>query len=264
VSRGAGFVTAASQSARRTGLQYLRTPALLVLPMIMSGLFMFVFRYVFGGAIDSGTSFDYVDYLVPGFLVGTVLWTAMNIPSGVAEDAAQGVYDRFRSLPIPRTAVPAGRSLADAGLIVVTLALTGALGVAFGFRTHADAGAVLAAAGLFVVIAYAFTWVFIGIGLAAGKAQVAQGLSSLVVVPLTFVSNAYVPVDSMPSWMEPFAANQPLSVMNNAVRSLLLGDADAAGLGHTTGHWVLLTLVWCTGIAAVCSLFAVARFARQR
>src|ERR671910_1137561 len=114
---GAAFATATVQSARRTFLQYLRTPQLLVLPTITGAMFLFIFRYVFGGAIDAGHGVAYVDFLVPGFLLTTILWTGMNAPAGVAEDAASGVYDRLRSLPIPRAAVMVGRSLADTVLI---------------------------------------------------------------------------------------------------------------------------------------------------
>src|SRR5262245_50895822 len=97
---GTGFVTATEQTARRTMLQYLRTPQLIVLPTVMAALFLFVFRYIFGGAIQTG-GVDYVDFLVPGFLVGSILWTGMNAPAGIAEDAAGGVHDRLRSLAIP-------------------------------------------------------------------------------------------------------------------------------------------------------------------
>jgi ABC-2 type transport system permease protein len=127
---GAGFLTATGQTARRTMLQFLRTPQLLLMPPILGALFLFIFRYIFGGAISTGTDVDYVDFLVSGFLVQTVLWTAMNIPAGVAEDAASGVYDRLRSLPIPRAAVMAGRSLADTSLNAWAITVTALLGVA--------------------------------------------------------------------------------------------------------------------------------------
>ena len=144
---GAGFFTSTGQTARRTVLQFMRTPQLLVLPTIIGALFLFIFRYVFGGAIDTGPV-DYVDFLVPGFLVTGILWTGMNAPAGVAEDATSGVHDRLRSLPIPRSAVVAGRSVADAALNGWTLLVTAALGVAVGFRTHADIGAVVLAFAL--------------------------------------------------------------------------------------------------------------------
>ena len=216
------------------------------------------------GAISTGTDVDYVDFLVSGFLVQTVLWTAMNIPAGVAEDAATGVYDRLRSLPIPRSAVMTGRSLADTGLNAWAIAVTAVLGVAVGFRTHADPASIVVAFALILAAIYAFTWVFISLGLVARNAQAAQAMATLIVVPPTFVSNAFVPVDSMPGWLQPFAANQPVTVIINAVRSLMLGGTDAAGVGHSTGYWVVLSLVWCAGIAVVFSAAAVARFARTR
>jgi ABC-2 type transport system permease protein len=261
---GAGFLTATRQTARRTTLQYLRTPQLLLMPPILGALFLFVFRYIFGGAISTGTDVDYVDFLVSGFLVQTVLWTAMSIPAGVAEDASTGVYDRLRSLPIPRSAVMTGRSLADTGLNAWAIAVTAVLGVAVGFRTHADPASIVVAFALILAAIYAFTWVFISLGLVARNAQAAQAMATLIVVPPTFVSNAFVPVDSMPGWLQPFAANQPVTVIINAVRSLMLGGTDAAGVGHSTGYWVVLSLVWCAGIVVVFSAAAVARFARTR
>jgi ABC-2 type transport system permease protein len=261
---GAGFLTATGQTARRTMLQFLRTPQLLLMPPILGALFLFIFRYIFGGAISTGTDVDYVDFLVSGFLVQTVLWTAMNIPAGVSEDAATGVYDRLRSLPIPRAAVMAGRSLADAALNSWAITVTAVLGVAVGFRTHADPASIAVAFALILAAIYAFTWVFISLGLVARNAQAAQAMATLIVVPPTFVSNAFVPIDSMPGWLQDFAANQPVSVIINAVRCLMLGGTDAAGVGHSTGYWVVLSLAWCLGIVAVFSSLAVARFARTR
>jgi ABC transporter DrrB family efflux protein len=261
---GAGYLTTTTQTARRTALQYLRTPQLLILPAIMGALFLFIFRYVFGGAISAGSGVDYVDFLVPGFLVTVILWTGMNAPAGVAEDAASGVHDRLRSLPIPRSAAVAGRSVADTAMIAWTLVVSAILGILVGFRTHGSVGAVLVAVGLMLLAAYAFSWVFVALGLMAGNAQAAQGMASLVVVPFTFLSSAYVPVHSMPGWMQPFAANQPVTAMINAVRSLMLGGADAAGVGHSTLYWVVLAIAWSVGITVVFAAIAVARFGRTR
>jgi ABC-2 type transport system permease protein len=263
-TRGAHFLTAAGQTTRRTVLQFFRTPQVLMMGTIIGALFLFMFRYIFGGAIDPGGSVDYVDFLVPGFLVTTILWTGMNAPAGVAEDAASGVYDRLRSLPIPRASVMFGRSLADTALVSWSMIVTIALSLAVGFRTHADAASIVAALGLILVATYAFTWLFITIGMAAGNAQGAQGMATLVVVPLTFMSNAYVPGDSLPGWMQPFAEHQPVTVIVNAVRSLMLGGTDAAGVGHSTTYWVALSLAWCAGIFAVFGGLATARFARTR
>jgi ABC transporter DrrB family efflux protein len=260
---GAALPGATFQTARRSVLQFVRTPQLLVLPTVMGALFLLVFRYIFGGAIETSTV-SYVDFLVPGFLVTTSLWTGMNAPAGVAEDAASGVHDRFRSLPIPRSAVVAGRSLADGALASWVLAVTTGLSFAVGFRTHAGAAGIIGAFALILLTTYAFTWMFISLGLSAGNAQAAQGLATLLVVPLTFLSGAYVPVQSMPGWLQPIADNQPVSVMINAVRSLLLGGTDAAGVGHTTGYWVVLSVAWSIGILALFAGFAVARFGRAR
>jgi ABC-2 type transport system permease protein len=261
---GAGFLTATAQTARRTLLQFARTPQLLAMPAINAVLFTIIFRYVFGGAIDPGGDIDYVDFLIPGFVAQVWLWNVMNIPAGIAEDSTSGVHDRLRSLPIPRAAVMAGRSLADTLLNVYPLVITLGLGFAVGFRTDAGASAVIAALGVILAAIFAFSWLFIGLGLVAGNAQSAQFLATLVVIPLTFVSGAFVPVDSMPGWLHWFAANQPVTVLINAVRSLMLGGTDVAGIGHTTSYWVWLSLLWCAGILALFSALTSARFARTR
>ena len=260
----ASFLTTTAQTARRTLLQFARTPQLLVMPPVLAGLFLLIFRYIFGGAIETGGSVHYVDFLVPGFLAQTVLWNGMNVPAGVAEDSSSGVYDRLRSLPIPRAAVMAGRALADTALNTWGLAITALLGFAVGFRVHADLAAVVVAFAVILAVIYAFSWLFISLGLRAGNAQAAQALSTLIVVPLSFVSGAFVPINSMPGWMQAFAANQPVTIIINAVRSLMLGGTHAAGIGHTTTYWVLLSLAWCAGILAVFGTVAVTRFGRTR
>jgi ABC-2 type transport system permease protein len=260
---GAGFVTTALATGRRSVLQFFRTPQLLMMGTIQGALFLFMFRYVFGGAIRSGGELSYVDFLVPGFLVTTILWTGMGAAAGVAEDSASGVYDRMRSLPIPRVAVMVGRSLADFTLVAWGMLITGVLGFVLGFRAHGNIGAVVLGFALMLVAGYAFTWVFITIGLVSGNAQAAQGMSMLV-IPFSFISSANVPIKSMPGWMQPFAANQPVSVIINGVRSLMQGGTEAVGIGHSTGYWVLLSLLWSAGILLVFGTIATARFSRSR
>jgi ABC-2 type transport system permease protein len=259
----ASFLTTALTTARRTLLQFFRTPQVLIQSSVQGALFLFMFRYVFGGAINTGGGLNYVNFLVPGFLVTAILWTGMSAAAGVAEDGATGVYDRLRSLPIPRSAVMLGRALADTALVSWSLLVTGALGFAIGFRTHGGFAGFLAGVGLTVVAGFAFTWVFILMGLVSGNAQAAQGLSMLV-IPLSFISSANVPIASMPGWMQPFAANQPISVIINAVRSLMSGGTDVVGIGHTTAYWIVLSLVWCAAITAVFGALCVARFSRTR
>jgi ABC-2 type transport system permease protein len=260
---GASFGTTSSATAKRTLLQFFRTPQLLITSSIQGALFLFMFRYVFGGAISSGGELSYVDFMVPGFLVTTILWTGMAAASGVAEDSSSGVYDRLRSLPIPRSAVMLGRSLADTALVSWGLLITGTLGFLLGFRVHGTFLAFVAGIALTILAGFAFAWVFIVIGLVSGSAQAAQGLSMLV-IPLSFISSANVPVSSMPGWMQPFAANQPITVIINAVRSLMAGGTDVVGIGHTTGYWIVLSVIWCAGIALVFGALAVRRFSRTR
>jgi ABC-2 type transport system permease protein len=261
---GAGFLTAALQSAKRTILRFFRTPQLIVLGTIQGALFLFMFRYIFGGAINPGAGVDYVDFLVPGFLMTQILFLGMSAATGVAEDAATGVHDRMRSLPITRSSVVLGRSIADAALTLWGILVVSVLAFIVGFRPDANIVQVAVALVLLVVATYSFMWVFIAIGLTANGAQAANGTATLLIIPLAFVSSAFVPADSLPGWMQPVADNQPLTTFSNALRSLTLGGAEAVGLGHSTTYWVVLSLVWCAGILLVFGTIAVARFARRR
>jgi ABC transporter DrrB family efflux protein len=260
---GAGFATTSVTTARRTVLQFFRTPQLLMMGTVQGALFLFMFRYVFGGAINPGGQLEYVNFLVPGFLVTVILWTGMSAAAGVADDAASGVYDRLRSLPIPRVAVMVGRSLADATLVYWGLLVTGVLGLILGWRTDAPLSHVLVGIAVMMVAGYTFTWIFITIGLVAGNAQAAQGMSMLV-IPFSFISAANVPVATMPGWMQPFAANQPVTVIINAVRSSMQGGTKAIGIGHTTTYWIGLSLVWCAGILLVFGFLATRRFSKSK
>ncbi len=259
-ARSAGPVTTAVAVARRTTRQFRRTPALIVVGTVQGAMFLLIFRYVFGGAINTGPV-PYVDFLVPGYVVTGVLFSGMGAAAGVATDMEAGFFDRLRSLPVSRTALLGGRALADTALVTWGLVVTIAIGFLVGFRLHGSNAEALAAFGLCVVFGFAFTWVFIVIGLFAGNAQAAQGLS-LLVFPLTFVSSAYVPVSSMPGWLQPIAQHQPITAMSNAVRSLTLGSPKLAGLPDSTAHYVVLSLLWCIGLVIVFAPIAVARYRR--
>jgi ABC transporter DrrB family efflux protein len=249
----ASLRTSTVEVARRTVRKFVRTPQLVVVGTIQGAMFLLIFRYVFGGAIDVG-GVPYVDFLVPGFVVTSVLFAGTGAAAGVAEDLEGGVYDRLRSLPIPRAAVLSGRALADTGLLTWNLAFTTAVGFAVGFRLHGSIVEGLAAFGLCVLFGFAFTWLFVFIGLVAGNAQAAQGMS-LMVFPLTFVSSAYVPVDSMPGWLQPIAEHQPITYMVDAVRSLCLGEP--------VGGSLVGALLWSVALVAVFAPLAVARFRRS-
>lgn len=260
-ARPAGPLATTTAVAARTVRQFVRTPQLIVVGTIQGAMFLLIFRYVFGGAINAG-SVPYVDFLVPGFVVTGVLFAGMSAAAGVAQDVDEGFFDRLRSLPVRRPALVAGRALADTGLLTWNLAVTVAIGFLIGFRLHAEAPAALAAFALCIVFGFAFTWVFICIGLFAGSAPAAQGLS-LLVFPLTFVSSAYVPVGSMPGWMQPVADHQPITAMVDAVRALTLGDPAQAGLSQSTAHYVAVSLLWCAGLVAVFLPVAVSRYSRS-
>jgi len=257
-SPGASLPRSAAAVARRTVRKFVRTPQLIVVSTVQGAMFLLIFRYVFGGAINVH-GVPYVDYLVPGFITTGILFSGMGAAAGVAEDVEQGFFDRLRSLPIPRSAVLAGRALADTGLLTWALVVTTAIGFAVGFSLQGSVAAGLAAFGLCIVYGFAFTWLFIALGLFAGNAQAAQGLA-LIVFPLVFVSSAYVPVRTMPGWMQPIARHQPITAMVDAVRSLTLGGAHHAGLAHSTGHYVIVSLAWSVALVAAFAPVAVARF----
>jgi ABC-2 type transport system permease protein len=261
-TRSAGALTTTVQSAARVLRKFVRSPQLMVLGTVQGAMFLLIFRYVFGGAIDTGGAIPYVDFLVPGFVVTGVLFSGMNSAAGVAEDVEHGFFDRLRSLPVPRTALVAGRAIADTVTVTQGLAVTAAIGFLVGFRIHGSLAEALAAFGLTVVFGFAFIWLFVCLGLLAGNAQAAQGMS-LMVFPLTFVSSAYVQVSSMPGWMQPVAENQPITMMTNAVRCLALGGPEAANLSQSTAHYVVAALLWSVGLVLAFAPIAVARYRKS-
>jgi ABC-2 type transport system permease protein len=245
----AGAGTTVSVVAVRTLRKFMRSPQLLVSSMVGGAVFLILFRYIFGGAIRFG-AVPYVDFLIPGMVMTSALTIGVFNAVGVAEDGEQGFFDRLRSLPAPRIALLMGRVLGDAGVVAWGTAVTAALGFAVGFRLHGTAGDAFLAFGLCLAYGFAFQWVFLCIGLASSSPQGAQGLSMLA-YPVMFVSSAYVRVNTLPSWMQPVADHQPVTIMCNAVRSLALGGPAMAGLDHTSTYWTLLSLAWAAGITLV-------------
>ena len=263
VNTGATLWVSSLVVAGRMIRKFARTPQLIVFTAVQSAVFLIMFRFAFGGAINTGRHLSYVNFLIPGFIVTNILWGGMGTAVGVAEDVEHGFIDRLRSLPIPRAAVLIGRGLADLALMLWALAIALGLGFAVGFRPGGSAVADLAAIGLCVVFGLAFEWVFIGGGLVAGSAQAAQSLIGLAVTPLVFLSSAYVPVESMPAGLKQFAENQPLTPMSDAVRSLFTGADGQALLAHNTSYYVGLSLIWAAAIFVGFGLLAVLRFARR-
>jgi ABC-2 type transport system permease protein len=245
-----GASRASLQVARRALLKYIRTPGLSVMAVVQSVLFLFSFRYVFGGAIHAGAS-SYVDYLVPSYVATIVLFTGGGIAVAVAEDRAQGFTDRLLSLPVPRYSIVLGRTLADSTTNAWSILATAAFGFLFGFRLGGTLLDGLAAFGLCLLYGVVFTIVFIVIGLFSPSVQAAQGLSLSAFI-FAFISSAYVPATSMPGWLQPFSKYQPITPMVNAVRSLIVGSASD----------VTLALVWSALLLAIFTPVAVFRYRR--
>ncbi len=186
----------------------------------------------------------------------------MGTAAAVAEDLEQGFIDRLRSLPIPRAAVLTARALADSAFVGRwSTAVTAAIAFVVGFHLRGSALDGLAAFGLVVLFGFAFEWLFITMGLFARNAQAAQGMG-MIVFPLVFVSSAYVPVSSMPGWLQTFANHQPLTYMVDAVRSLTLGSHARALLGHPSSYYVTRALIWTLAILVISLPLAVAKYRR--
>jgi len=261
IAAPAGPIPSALSVGARTVRKFMRTPQLVVLGFVQGAMFLLSFRYVFGGAINVD-GMPYVDFLVPGYVTTMVLFVGGGAAVGVAEDVSHGFFDRLRSLPIPRASIMAGRALADTLLVAWSLVLVTALGFAVGFRLHAPVTQALAAFGLCVLFGFAFEWVFILMGLLAGNVQAATGMS-MAVFPFSFVSSAYIPTSTMPSWLRGFAANQPVTMMVNAVRSLTNGPSVQSLLHQDAAHFIWISLAWTAGIILVFAPAAAIKFARR-
>jgi ABC transporter DrrB family efflux protein len=239
---------------RRNLISYRRVPTLMVFTLIQPVVFVLLFRYVFGGAISVPGGVPYVDYLMPGIFVQTVAFGATNTAIGLATDVKSGLLERFHSLPMARSAVLTGRTFADLGRNVFVVALMAIVGYIVGFRVQTNAAGFLAGIALVLVFAYAFSWIFAAVGLAIGDPESAQAATFPVLAPLVFASSVFVPVSTMPSWLQGFATYQPVSVTATAVRALMLGGS--------TLPWVLGALAYCAAIVIVCGPLAVWRYRR--
>jgi ABC-2 type transport system permease protein/oleandomycin transport system permease protein len=239
--------------AWRNLLNIRRNPQLLVFATIQPVIFVLMFRYVFGGAIRT-PGIPYVNFLMPGIFAQTVVFGALTTGVGLAEDLQKGLVDRFRSLPMARSAVLVGRTLADLVRNVFVVALMVAVGLAVGWNPSGSLVSVLAGIGLILGFAYALSWVFAIVGLSVRDSETAQAASFPILAPLVFASSAFVPLASMPGWLQAFARHQPVSVVVNAVRGLTLGTASTSD--------VFSAVVWIVAIVAVCAPLAVARYRR--
>jgi ABC transporter DrrB family efflux protein len=230
-----------------------RVPQLLVFSTIQPVIFVLMFRYVFGGAI-SIPGVPYVDFLMPGIFVQTAVFGSMGAAVGLAADLKTGLLERFHSLPMARSAVLAGRTTADLTRNVFVAVLISAVGFAVGFRVHTSALAFVAGMMLVLLFGFALSWIFATLGLAVGDPEAAQAAAFPVMAPLVFASSAFVPVETMPGWLQVFAEHQPVSVTASAVRALVLGGP--------TADFVLQSLAWSVGIILVFAPIAVRGYRR--
>jgi ABC transporter DrrB family efflux protein len=234
--------------ARRNLLRIVRNPRLLVISAAQPALLLVLFRYVLGGAIHIPGG-SYVDYIVPAVFIEAVMIGSMATAIGLADDLGSGIIDRFRSLPMARSAVLAGRTIADLSRSVFSLALMVGLGLLVGFSFHGSIGSIVAGLLLVIFFGYCFSWIYATIGLLTKDPETAQVAGILPFFILVFASSAIVPLATMPSWLQVFARHQPVSITINAVRALLQGEP--------THNWVWQSLVWSTGILVVFFALAV-------
>jgi ABC transporter DrrB family efflux protein len=229
----------------RNLIAYKRVPQLLVFSTIQPIIFVLMFRYVFGGVVQKSLppGYPYVDFLMPGIWVQTVVFGAVAASIGLATDLKSGLLERFASLPVTRSAVLVGRTGADLvrNMFVVILML--AVGLLVGFRVGTNVFGLLAAMLLVVFFGYALSWIFATLGLAVKDPETAQAAAFPVLAPLVFASIAFVPADSMPGWLQPFANHQPVSAVVLAARRLVNG-------GPTAGY-VVEALVWCVVVLVI-------------
>jgi ABC transporter DrrB family efflux protein len=255
IARFPGAMSDTLALAGRNLITLKRVPQLLIFSTIQPVIFVLLFRYVFGGAVSTGLQVPYVDYLMPGVFVQTAVFGAMGTAVGLAADLKSGLLERFRSLPMARSAVLAGRTSADLARNLFVAILVSGVGFAIGFRVHTDALGFLAGMSLVLLFGYALSWVFALVGLAVGDPETAQAAAFPVVAPLVFASSAFVPVETMPGWLQAFAEHQPVSVTASAVRALVLGGPTAS--------YLLQSLLWIAGIIAVFAPLAVRRYRRS-
>jgi ABC-2 type transport system permease protein len=240
--------------AKRQLVQIPRIPEELVFSTIQPIMFVLLFRYVFGGAIVVKDT-TYVNYLMAGIFVQTIAFGSTSTGIGIAQDLQRGLIDRFRSLPMARSAVLTGRTLADLvrnSFVVVVMIIVGLL---VGFRPDGSVRGWIAGGGLLLLLGFALSWLGALIGLSVRSVEAAQSAGFIWLFPLTFASSAFVQTSSMPDWLRAFAEHQPLTLVINTVREFILGKP--------VGSEGWQALVWCLGILIVFVPLAVWAYERR-
>ena len=253
MSPAAAMVSDTLVIAKRSLLRIPRQPDLLVAFTIQPVMFVLLFVYVLGGAIQT-PGYDYVDFLMPGIIVQSMVFGGFVTALGLAEDLKKGLIDRFRSLPMASSALLTGRTLADIATNVTQLAIMIAVGLVAGFTFSTSVPEILAGIALCLLVGYVFSWVFAFIGLVASSPEAANGYGFTIIFQITFISSAFVPIASMPGWLQPIAEANPVTFMVDAVRALFIGTP--------AGNSIWGTLVWCAVIVGVFAPLSAWRYRR--
>ena len=228
---------------RRNLLVWMRVPAYLVFTVVQPVIFVLMFRYVFGGAIRVSSAGGYVDFLLPGIIAQTAAFACFGTAIALAQELKKGVIDRLRAMPMARSAVLAGRLVADTLRMTVTILIVLAVGYAVGFRFSNGVVPGIAMVALGILFGVAIACISAFTGLAIGDEESVQAFGLIWIFPLTFLSSAFVPIATMPGWLQAFANNQPVTYTINAMRALALGGPIAGNLWKS--------LVWLAAIFIV-------------
>lgn len=258
---GAGSVVSDSLIVTWRNLKRIpRIPELAVFAVLQSVIFVLLFAFVFGGAIPLPGGGSYREFLMPGIYAQTLTFAAATTAIGMTDDMAKGLIDRFRSLPMARSAFITGRTVSDvvynAGILVVLMLS----GLAVGWRVNTGLGRFLVGVGLALMFAYAMSWVGVWLGMLVPTVEVAQQVAFTVMFPLTFLSNAFVPTETLPSWLQPVAEWNPVSAITAAMRELWGNPNPFAGDSFPAEHPVLLTFIWTVAIIAIFAPLGVRRY----
>jgi ABC transporter DrrB family efflux protein len=251
---GPRVVTDAVVMTRRNLTRYLRDPTLLAFFTTQPVLLVVLFTYVFGGVVERTTGQHYIDYFMPGVFVLALGFGSANTAVGIAEDLGHGVVDRFRSLPIARSAVLAGRTASDTLRNVVVVLIMVAVGYVVGFRFRTGFPLALAALGMTLAVGLALCWIAAFIGLVVKGTEAAQLAVLSIMIPLSFASSTFVPIETMPGWLQAFATVNPVTSAVDAIRALALGGPTAGPVTHA--------VLWIAGLLAVFVPLAVSRYRR--
>jgi ABC transporter DrrB family efflux protein len=239
---------------RRNLLVWMRVPAYLMFTVIQPVMFVLLFRYVFGGAIPVHVRGGYVNFLMPGIIGQTAAFATFGTAIALAQELKKGVIDRFRSMPMARSAVLAGRLVADTGRMLLTILIIVAVGYAVGFRFTNGVGGAVAMVVLATVFGLAICCISAYTGLAIGDEESVQAFGLIWLFPITFLSSAFVPIPTMPGWLQAFANNQPVTYVINTMRALALGGPVEANLWKS--------IAWLAGIFIVFLPLAVRAYRR--